>query len=149
MIRSPKLLWVESLLEQHRALRGVTGTPGVLLRASSTPAGQLCSSSSLWVWPGQLCVGLGFQLAAESAPAPSGSTVHAAGACGPLPGSSGSTVQADQLRCCGIAQASPGPILYRWRMDLLRVPSGASTPYVRCHSPTTGPVCQGLHHLEE
>ena len=80
----------------------MAGTPGVLLRASSAPARQLCASSGLWVCPGQLCLGLGFWSAAGSAPAPSGS---AAGAHGSLPGSSGSTAVGVREPCLGCSVA--------------------------------------------
>ena len=43
----------------NTSCRQVAGeSAGALLCNSGAPAGQLCASSSLWVWPGLLCVSL-------------------------------------------------------------------------------------------
>lgn len=60
--------------------------PGALLHDSGAPSMQLCPSSDLCVWPGQLCVVLGFWSAAGGVAAPSGT---AAGVCVPFPCLSG------------------------------------------------------------
>ena len=130
---------------------------GALLHDSGAPAGKLCTSSSLWVWPWRLCVGLGFWSAARSMAAPSGTTAGASGPLlhGPLPGSSGTTATSAHglLLGCSVATAAGShelllvPSGTTGARRPLPVPSSTAVPGTRCHSPTSGPVCRGPRQL--